>query len=44
MEHLTPPQGGLSRFKNCHGIREIGLNGEKLSDVVQAVDDFKTDF
>ncbi|KAF8777273.1 Jerky protein homolog-like like protein [Argiope bruennichi] len=32
--------GWLTRFKQRHGIREIGLHGEKLSGDQQATDDF----
>lgn len=36
--------GWLTRFKQRHGIREIGLHGEKLSGDKQAAENFKTDF
>lgn len=36
--------GWLHRFKKRHGIREIGLHGEKLSGDQQAADDFQRDF
>lgn len=36
--------GWLTRFKQRHGIREIGLHGEKLSGDQQAADNFKHDF
>lgn len=36
--------GWLHRFKKRHGIREIGLHGEKLSGDQEAADDFQRDF
>lgn len=36
--------GWLTRFKQRHGIREIGLHGDKLSCDNQAAEDFKNDF
>lgn len=36
--------GWLTRFKQRHGIREIGLYGEKLTNDQQAAENFKTDF
>lgn len=36
--------GWLHRFKKRHGIREIGVHGEKLSSDQQAADDFRRDF
>ncbi|XP_055944589.1 jerky protein homolog-like [Argiope bruennichi] len=36
--------GWLTRFKQRHGMREIGLHGEKLSGDQQAVDDFQHEF
>lgn len=36
--------GWLTRFKQRHGIREIGLHGEKLSGDQQAADDFQREF
>ncbi|KAF5276303.1 hypothetical protein FQA39_LY06652 [Lamprigera yunnana] len=32
--------GCIHRFKKCHGIRQIGLHGEKLIGDQQAADDF----
>ncbi|XP_054709228.1 jerky protein homolog-like [Uloborus diversus] len=36
--------GWLSRFKNRHGIREIGVYGEKLSSDKEAAENFKKEF
>lgn len=36
--------GWLTRFKQRHGIREIGVHGEKLSGDQQAADDFQQEF
>ncbi|KFM72769.1 Jerky-like protein, partial [Stegodyphus mimosarum] len=36
--------GWLTRFKQRHGIREIGLHGEKLNGEQQAADDFQHEF
>ncbi|XP_050523014.1 jerky protein homolog-like [Daktulosphaira vitifoliae] len=36
--------GWLTRFKKRHGIREIGINGDKLSCDEQAAEDFKIKF
>lgn len=39
--NFNASSGWLHRFKKRHGIREIGLHGEKLSGDQQAADDFQ---
>ena len=34
----------MTQFKQCHGIKKVGLHGEKLSCDKQVAENFKTEF